>query len=82
MRTAMRRLAARESVEDHVDRERVERPLVELRHRAAHLPGPGLGWRVGAMATSRVGAGAGIRARRRRRLTVRLSVRARAMAKG
>ena len=82
MRTAMRRLAARESVEDHVDRQRVERPLVELRHRAAHLPGSGLGWRVGARARSRVGAGAGIRATLRRRLTVRVRVRARARAKG
>lgn len=50
----MRRLAARKSVKDHVDRQRVERPLVELRHRAAHLHRPGLGWRV------RLGAGLGL----------------------
>ena len=60
MRTAMRSLAARESVEDHVDRERVERPLVELRHRAAHLPGPGLGWRVGAMVRAGLVLGLGL----------------------
>ncbi len=31
------RLAAREGIEDHVDRQRVERPLVQLGHGAAHL---------------------------------------------
>ena len=82
VRTAMPRLAARDSVEDHVDRQRVERPLVELRHGAAHLPGPGLGWRVGARARSRVGAGAGKRATLRHRFRVRVRVRARARAKG
>ena len=56
----MRRLAARESVEDHVDRQWVERPLVELRHRAAHLPGPALGWRVGTCPGRGWGEGSGL----------------------
>ena len=31
------RLAAREGIEDYVDRHRVERPLVQLGHGGAHL---------------------------------------------
>ena len=59
------RLAAREGIEDHVDRQRVERPLVQLGHGAAHLArvrGLGLGMRrvgarlrVGVRARVRVG---------------------------